>query len=143
MSHTYDYPRPALAVDCVIFRKSGEGLQVLLVKRKNPPYEGRWAFPGGFMEMDETLEEAAARELEEETGLEDVTLMQLHAFSKIGRDPRTRVISVVFTGRVSPERSAVTGRDDAAEARWFCTNECPPLAFDHEEILQMALSRIS
>ena len=96
MAYTYKYPRPALTVDAAVFRKTGTGFEILLIQRNNPPFEGGWALPGGFVDMDETLEDAIIRELQEETSLTDVTLKQLHAFSTPGRDPRGHTISVIF-----------------------------------------------
>ena len=98
MSYTYDYPRPALTVDAVVFRKTTKQLEVLLIQRKHYPFEGMWALPGGFVEMEETVEQAVVRELEEETSLKIEGLKQLHTFSELGRDPRGRTISVTFYG---------------------------------------------
>jgi 8-oxo-dGTP diphosphatase len=139
LNYTYPYPRPAVSADIVVFRQEGQSLQVLLIRRKNPPYQGMWAFPGGFMEMDETLEETAARELEEETGLKNVDLKQFKTFSQVDRDPRTRVITTVFYGKVSMESSKAKGGDDAERAEWFSLENLPPLGFDHEQIIEMLL----
>ena len=138
MPYTYDYPRPCVTVDCIIFRGNGPP-EVLLVRRKNPPFQGKWAFPGGFVDMDETLEESAHRELKEETGLGGLTLHQLHAFSDPDRDPRGRVITVAFYGIAGKDHGGVKGSDDAEEANWFRLDDIPPLAFDHEVILRKAL----
>ena len=143
MPYTYEYPRPCVTVDCVIFRDSGLKKQVLLIRRKNDPFKDRWAFPGGFVDMDETLEHAAARELEEETGLTGIHLQQLHAFSAIHRDPRARTIGIAFFGFLQDESIKAAGGDDAAEAAWFDLDKIPPLAFDHDDILQKALERLS
>ncbi|MBC8487766.1 MAG: NUDIX hydrolase [Bacteroidetes bacterium] len=143
MSYTYDYPRPMLTVDAVVFRQNGNNPEVLLIRRKHYPFEGKWALPGGFVDMDETLEEAVVRELKEETGLKNVDLKQLHAFSTIDRDPRGRTISVIFFGFVDMENSTVIAGDDARDARWFDANEFPHLAFDHNKVVEMALRRIS
>ncbi len=142
MSYTYDYPRPALTVDAVVFRKTSNRLEVLLIQRNNYPFAGMWALPGGFVEMEETIEEAVARELEEETTLKVEGLKQLHTFSELGRDPRGRTISVTFYGTTSFENSKVTGGDDAADAKWFSINEIPRLAFDHISAVQMAIEKI-
>lgn len=141
MSHTYKYPRPSVTVDAVIFRKIDNELEVLLIKRGNEPYKNSWALPGGFIDMDETLEEAIARELEEETALKNIELRQLHAFSALDRDPRGRTISVVFWGMHYGDQKAVAG-DDASAARWFGINDLPALAFDHNEVIQMAVDII-
>lgn len=140
MPYTYEYPRPCVSVDCIIF-KEDEVKQVLLIKRKNPPFEGKWALPGGFLDMHETLEEAALRELKEETGVTGVTLTQLHSFSRVDRDPRARVITVAFYGFLKESSMPVKGRDDAIEAKWFDIGHLPPLAFDHDEMIEMALER--
>ncbi len=140
--YCYDYPRPALAVDAVLFGQTqGKEPHVLLIRRKNPPFQNKWAFPGGFMEIDETAEEAVLRELQEETGLVVDKLEQLATFSRVDRDPRGRIVSVVFTGKVQLEDHQPLGADDASEARWFPISDPPPLAFDHEEVLRTALHR--
>lgn len=136
----YKYPHPAVTTDCVIFGFNGERLQVLLVERGVEPYKGRWAFPGGFLRMDETAEEGALRELREETGLESAYIQQLHAFSDPGRDPRERVITIAYYALVRLQE--VQGGDDAASARWFSLDEVPSLAFDHDRILRMAVQRL-
>ncbi len=143
MPYTYEYPRPCVTVDCVIFRDAAEGKQILLIRRKFDPYKDRWAFPGGFVDMDETLEKAAARELKEETGLEGISLKQLHAFSSIHRDPRARTIGIAFYGILENSEMKAMGGDDAAEAAWFKLDQIPQLAFDHSEILKKALEIIS
>jgi len=132
-----------LTVDAVVFRKNANNPEVLLIRRKHYPFEGKWALPGGFVDMDETLEEAVVRELEEETGLKNVDLKQLHAFSAIDRDPRGRTISVIFFGFVDIDNSTLIAGDDARDARWFYANELPYLAFDHNKIVEMALRRVS
>ena len=141
MPYTYDYPRPAVSVDMVVFRNYNAGMQVLLIRRKHPPYQGMWALPGGFVEIDETLEQAAARELEEETGITGTELEQFHAFSNLDRDPRTRVITIVFYGMVSLENSAAKGGDDAEKAEWFRIDNLPPLGFDHRDIIMLVLRK--
>lgn len=140
MAYTYEYPRPALTVDCVVFGAAEDGLKLLLIERAMEPFKGRYALPGGFVNMDETTEEAARRELEEETGLKASFLEQLYTFSRVDRDPRERVVSVAYFALVRP--SAVIGGDDAASASWFDATELPPLAFDHDEIVSVALARL-
>ena len=138
--YCYKYPHPAVTTDCVIFGFNGERLQVLLSERGIEPYKGRWAFPGGFLKMDETAEEGAKRELKEETGLENAYIQQLHTFSAPNRDPRERVITIAYYALVKIQE--VKGGDDAASARWFPLDEIPPLAFDHDYILRLATQRL-
>ena len=138
--YCYRYPHPAVTTDCVIFGFDGERLQVLLVERGIEPYKGKWAFPGGFLKMDETAEEGALRELREETGLERAYILQFHAFSDPHRDPRERVITIAYYALVKIQE--VHGGDDAASARWFPLSEIPSLAFDHDYILRMATQRL-
>jgi 8-oxo-dGTP diphosphatase len=142
LNYTYEYPRPALAADIAVLRKNGSVLEILLIQRKFPPYQGCWALPGGFMEIDETLEEAAVRELEEETGLKNVELRQLHAFSQVDRDPRTRVVTVVFYGVVPFENSFAISGDDAENAAWYDVDNLPPLAFDHPSVMKLLMEQI-
>lgn len=136
MTYTYNYTRPAVTADIIILKKSNTQHFVLLIERKHTPYEGMWALPGGFLEMDETLEEAALRELQEETGIFGVELKQFHTFSKVNRDPRHRTITTVFIGYTDDNISIEAG-DDAAKAQWFSMNELPSLAFDHGEVMEM------
>ena len=138
MTYTYDYPRAAVTADIVLFSRFENRDYVLLILRKHPPFEGCWALPGGFINMDETLLESALRELEEETGLKEITLKQFHTYGDPGRDPRHRTITVVFTGRCDGLPS-VTGMDDASEAKWHPINEIPKLGFDHGIILKDVL----
>ena len=138
--YCYKYPHPAVTTDCVIFGFNGERLQVLLIERGIEPYKGHWAFPGGFLKMDETAEEGAKRELKEETGLADAYIQQLYTFSNPDRDPRERVITIAYYALVKIQE--VKGGDDAASARWFPLDEIPPLAFDHDYILRMATQRL-
>ena len=139
-TYTYDYPRPAVTTDCVIFGYDGKELKVLLIERGIEPFKGCWAFPGGFLNMDEDALAGARRELKEETGLEDAFIEQFHTFSEPGRDPRGRVITIAHYALVKIQE--VEGGDDAALARWFPIGEVPPLAFDHDRILRMAMSRL-
>lgn len=140
-SYCYDYPRPALTVDIVLLHRTANGIEVLLVKRARDPFEGRWAFPGGFVDMDESLEDAAARELAEETGLREISLEQIGAFGDPGRDPRGHTVTVVFAGLLKT-RQQVTGADDASEAAWHSALEPPMLAFDHNKILRVVVDRM-
>ncbi len=141
MSYTYDYPRPMVSTDIVLFRQNNSTVEVLLIKRQNPPYQDYWALPGGFVEKDESLYDAACRELCEETHLEDISLEQLYTFGNPGRDPRGHCVTVVYWGWVTNNSIAIAG-DDAKETGWFFINELPPLAFDHELILNMAIKKI-
>ncbi len=137
MTYTYKYPRPAVTADCVVITKEAMP-RVLLVQRGIEPFKDCWAFPGGFMNMGETTEQCAIRELEEETGLQITELHQIGAYSKVDRDPRGRTITVAYLAIID-EPIAVTGLDDAAKAEWWPVNALPPLAFDHEDIMQDAL----
>lgn len=137
MTYTYKYPRPAVTADCVVITRETEP-KVLLIQRGCMPFKGDWAFPGGFMNMDETTEQCAIRELEEETGLRLSDIQQIGAYSKIDRDPRGRTITVAYLAIVD-EPAGVTGQDDATKAQWFPVDALPPLAFDHEDIMQDAI----
>ena len=137
-----DYQRPSVTVDVIIFTLRQGNLQVLLVRRAFPPCQDMWAIPGGFVEIDEALEDAARRELEEETGVHDVYLEQLYTFGDPERDPRGRVITVAYFALVPAAEIQPRGGDDAAEARWWPAHHPPPLAFDHAEILDYALQRL-
>ena len=140
-SYCYDHPRPALTVDVVLLHRAADEIEVLLINRAREPFAGHWAFPGGFVDQDESLEDAAARELAEETGLVGIRLEQIGAFGDPGRDPRGHTVSVVFAG-VLQDRAVVTAGDDAAEAAWHSALEPPSLAFDHKKILRLALDRM-
>ena len=133
--YTYKYPHPALTVDCVVFGFDGESLKLLLIERDLEPYKGMWALPGGFMRINETVERAAMRELQEETGVTDVYLDQFHVFSTLNRDPRERVVTVAFIALVRTSEYQLIAGDDAANAQWCDENRLPPLAFDHGEII--------
>ena len=139
-AYTYQYPHPAVTADCVIFGFDGVNIKMLLIQRGNEPFKGKWAFPGGFMNMNETAEECAKRELEEETGLKNAAVEQFYTFSDVNRDPRERVITIAHYALV--RLSEVKGGDDAASARWFAMDEVPSLAFDHDRILRMAVNRL-
>ena len=131
---SYKYPRPALTVDALVYVKEDDSFSVLLVQRGIEPFKGKWALPGGFVNMDELLETACKRELEEETGLPVDKMIQFKTFDAINRDPRHRTISVVFSAQL-PEKVKVNGGDDAANAQWFSIKNLPEMAFDHREIL--------
>jgi len=137
-----EYERPAIAVDMVIFTLGEDDLQVLLIKRGYPPFQGMWAIPGGFVDIDEGLEEAANRELFEETGLEGIHLEQLYTFGEPGRDPRMRVISVAYFAVVPQTEARIRAGDDASAAAWHSMNHLPDLAFDHARILDYGLTRL-
>lgn len=137
----YKYPHPAVTTDCVIFGYDPkEGLSILLVKRGIEPFKDYWAFPGGFIKMDEDAETGARRELAEETGLETSHIEQFGCFSEVNRDPRERVITIAFYALV--RKSEVKGGDDAADAHWFPIDNVPALAFDHDRILRVALKTL-
>jgi 8-oxo-dGTP diphosphatase len=141
--YTYNHPRPAVTVDVVCFTLREDRLQVLLIQRMEEPFQEKWALPGGYIEMDEALEDAAARELQEETGVEEAYLEQLYTYGHPERDPRGRVITVAYFALLpagAPVRPE--GGSDAVQARWFPADELPPLAFDHAEIIQYALVRL-
>jgi len=140
-NYCYKYPHPSVTTDCVIFGYDiHEGLSVLLVERGMDPYKGYWAFPGGFMKIDEDAETGARRELMEETGLAAGHIEQFGCFTEVNRDPRERVITIAYFALV--RKTEVRGGDDAADARWFPISAIPPLAFDHDRILRVALSRL-
>ena len=139
-SYTYQYPHPSVTTDCVIFGFDGTKLRVLLVERGVEPYKGKWAFPGGFLRMDESAEKGALRELKEETGLEGAYIKQFHTFSDPKRDPRERVLTVAYYALVRMQE--VKGGDDAAKAAWFALDEVPALAFDHDLILRVAMKEL-
>ena len=138
--YCYKYPHPAVTTDCVIFGFDGSELQVLLIERGIEPFKGKWAFPGGFLNMDETAGEGALRELKEETGLENAYIEQFNTYSDPGRDPRERVITIAHYALVRIQE--VKGCDDAAKAQWFPIDEVPQLAFDHDKILRDAMRKL-
>ena len=149
MAYTYKYPRPAVTADCVVITKerlrvgAKAGMaepKVLLIERGDDPFKGCWAFPGGFMNMDETTEQCAFRELEEETGLKIGEVHQIGAYSRVDRDPRGRTITVAYLAVVDAP-IAVIGQDDAAKAQWFPLSALPELAFDHDEIMRDAIKK--
>ena len=132
--YTYRYPRPAVTADCIVITRNNE---VLLIKRANEPCKGAWAFPGGFLNMDETTSECAVRELQEETGLCVDDVYQVGTYDAVDRDPRGRTITVAYVCLVDKAEN-VHGTDDAAKAQWWSLDSLPELAFDHEQILEDA-----
>jgi len=139
---TYDYPRPAVTVDCVVFGFDEGDLKVLLIRRDVEPFRGKWALPGGFVRIDESVEEAARRELREETGMERLYLEQLYTFGDVDRDPRGRVITVSYYALVKLADHRVRATTDASSAAWFAVSEVATLAFDHNRIIDVALARL-
>ena len=140
--YQYKYPHPAVTVDCVVFGLDKHDLKILLIRRAEEPFKGKWALPGGFVHIDEELEAAAKRELREETGVIPPYLEQFHTFGKVDRDPRERVLSVGYYALVNLSDHRVKASTDASDAGWFSANDLPSLAFDHEKIYEMALSRL-
>src|SRR6516164_5213384 len=146
MPFTYEYPHPAVAVDIALFTVAGQlqdlRLQVLLIARREKPFQGQWALPGGFVRIQEDLSDAALRELAEETGVRDVYLEQVTAVGTPDRDTRERVITIVYVGLVAGDRHQLHPTGDATDARWFDVTALPPLAFDHGDLLKLALEHL-
>jgi len=141
--YVYDWPRPMVAADAAVFGSFAGRVELLLVNRGNEPFKGKWALPGGFVDIDEELEDAVARELAEETGLTGVQLEQIHTFGRCGRDPRGRVITVTFMGIATEGKTEVKAGDDAAKAQWFDIEKLPKeLAFDHNEVVKFAIEKV-
>ena len=140
--YTYKYPHPVVTADCIVFACQNEKTQVLLIKRGSEPCKDMWALPGGFMNIDESAEEAAIRELKEETGIDVKEVTQVGAYSKVDRDPRERVITIAFYTVIDNPVRAV-GQDDAKQAEWFTLDNLPTLAFDHSEILSAAIGMLN
>lgn len=140
LKYHYKYPHPAVTTDCVIFGYDGRQLKVLLIERGNEPDKGKWAFPGGFLNIDEQAETGALRELQEETGMTNADIRQFHTFSDPNRDPRERVISIAYYALVKIQD--VKGGDDAAKASWFAIDDVPELAFDHDLMFKLALEAL-
>ena len=140
--HCYDFPHPAVTADVVIFTIRDRKLKILLIRRAGDPYRGAWALPGGFVEPDEGLDQAAARELEEETGVTGVSLEQLYTFGEPKRDPRERVITVAYYALIPSDRLRLKAADDAEAVGWFAMDDLPALAFDHADIVAMAHQRL-
>lgn len=142
-TYVYEWPRPMVTVDAAVFAVTKAGVKLLLINRGHEPYKGQWAFPGGFIDIDEELDDAVARELYEETGLAGVKLEQMHTFGRVGRDPRGRQITVCYMGIITEGLDRIKAGDDAAKAQWFDINELPPnMAFDHDEVAKLAISRL-
>jgi 8-oxo-dGTP diphosphatase len=142
MKYTYSHARPSITVDCVVFGLDDDDLKVLLIERRVEPFQGQWALPGGFMRPEESLDDAARRELVEETGAKDVFLEQLYTFGSPGRDPRGRVVTVAYYALVKMAGQVIQAATDARHAAWFSLDDLPTLAFDHDQILQMAHQRL-
>ncbi len=141
--YVYDWPRPMVTVDAAVFTFSGDKARVLLINRGNEPFKGKWGLPGGFIDMDEELEDAIVRELAEETGLVGVRLEQMRTFGTVGRDPRGRQITIVFMGIATEEQTKIKAGDDAAEAQWFDIEKIPDdMAFDHNEVVRFAIAKL-
>lgn len=142
MSHSYEYARPALTVDCVIFGLDEQDLKLLLIQRALEPFEGRWALPGGFVHVGESVDDAARRELTEETGISRVFLEQLYTFGEPNRDPREHIVTVAYYALVRLSDHRVQAATDARNAAWFGIDDVPELAFDHATILKTAHERL-
>jgi 8-oxo-dGTP diphosphatase len=141
--YVYDWPRPMVSVDAVVFGFFRDKAKLLLINRKKEPFKGKWALPGGYVEIDEELEEAVARELAEETGLTEVPLEQMRTFGKCGRDPRGRQITVTFMGIATKDKDKIRAGDDAEKVRWFDIEKLPKdLAFDHDEVAKFAIEKL-
>jgi len=142
--YTYQHPRPAVSVDIVLFQKMNEEYQVLLIKRVQDPFRGSYALPGGFVEMKESQEQAAERELWEETGVQNIHLIQIHTFSEPDRDPRGRVISTAYSAVIEEDDQIhPKAGSDAAEVGWFNLSDLPVLAFDHKLIIQISKEKLN
>ena len=140
--HQYEHPHPAVTVDVVVFTIRDRKLKLLLVRRGGEPYRGKWALPGGFIQMDEGLDAAARRELQEETGVSGVFLEQLYTFGEPKRDPRERVITVAYYALIPSDKLQLRAASDAEAVGWFAMDELPKLAFDHAEIVSAAHQRL-
>jgi 8-oxo-dGTP diphosphatase len=142
MSYTYNYPHFALTVDAIIFSKSDAGLNVLLIRRAHEPFKDCWAFPGGYVSIDEVIDNAIYRELKEETSMSNVLLKRFDIFDAVNRDPRERTVSVVYYGFMNGSNELIKAGDDAKDAKWFLVNKLPELAFDHSVILKRILKEV-
>jgi len=143
MSYTYEYPRPCVTADSLIFRNIENKWYILLIERRNEPYKGCWAIPGGFVDEGEDIDDAAARELKEETCLTGIELEQLRAFGRPDRDPRHHTVTIAYIGIDKEQKMEARANDDAANVRWFCIDKLPPLAFDHDEIIDFAIKKLN
>ncbi len=142
--YVYDWPRPMVTVDAAVFTFSGDRTKVLLINRGNEPFKGMWALPGGFVDMDEELEDAIVRELAEETGLTGIQLEQMRTFGTVGRDPRGRMITIVFMGIATEGQDTIRAGDDAAQAQWFDIEKVPDdMAFDHVDVVRFAIEKLT
>jgi len=139
MIYTYAYPRPAVTVDIIVTRTLKDLSQILLIERKNQPFKNQWALPGGFVDIDEEIEDAAYRELKEETSISEIKLNQFRTFGKPGRDPRGRTISIIYYGKLINEKQNIEAGDDAQNLKWFSIDDLPELAFDHNYIIESFL----
>lgn len=142
MGFTYNFPRPAVTTDTLVFREGKECIEVLLIKRKKEPYKDYWALPGGFLEMEETPIEGAKRELSEETNLKIDVLKEVGTFGDIDRDPRGRTITIVFYTFIKFKEQTASAKTDAAEVKWFSVKKIPEMAFDHSDIFKEALLKL-
>jgi 8-oxo-dGTP diphosphatase len=142
LAHSYEYPRPALTVDCVVFGLDVDDLKVLLIQRRLAPHQHQWALPGGFVRIDETLDEAARRELAEESGITDVYLEQLYTFGELDRDPRERVVTVAYYALAKLSDHRIRAATDAERVAWFGMDDLPKLAFDHARVIEKAIERL-
>ncbi len=143
MSYTYDYPKPSVTVDCVVFGLDAEhDLKIMLIQRGVEPFKGEWALPGGFVKPEESLEEAALRELKEETGVEEIFLEQLYTFGDPKRDPRDRVITVAYYALINLADHPLNAQTDADDVAWYSLEELPAIAFDHDKIVAIAKQRL-
>ncbi len=141
--YVYDWPKPMVTVDAAVFTFSGDRVKVLLINRGNEPFKGKWALPGGFVDMDEELEDAIVRELAEETGLTGIQLEQMRTFGTVGRDPRGRMITIVFMGIATEGQDTIRAGDDAAQAQWFDIEKVPDdMAFDHVDVVRFAIAKL-
>lgn len=141
MIYTYAYPRPAVTVDIIVTKSLKDSTQILLIERKNEPYKNQWALPGGFVDIDEEIEDAAYRELTEETSISDIKLHQFRTFGKPGRDPRGRTISIIYFGELTNENQKIEAGDDAKNLKWFSIDDLQELAFDHDQIIKLFLEQ--
>lgn len=141
--YCYEYPRPSVTTDCLVFKYEEGKVKLLLIKRKNEPFKGMWAFPGGFLDMDEDSTTGAARELKEETGIICNNLLQLHIADKVDRDPRGRILSIIYASFLFDNTQSPQAMDDAAAVQWHDINNLPELAGDHKEILKKISTEIT